>query len=89
MSAGEDERVIVWDVASRSPLLRLRAARESTRAVFSPDGQELLVGDHLAAVQYRLELPWTVADPTALLGQTQAAAGLRLEGFSAVLAPAR
>ncbi|HEY3449712.1 MAG TPA: protein kinase [Myxococcales bacterium] len=85
-SSGEDARVVVWDVATRSPLLRLRTARESLRSRFSPDSRSLVVADHFDAAIYKLDLPWTVSDPAALLEATQQAAGLKLEGFSTSIA---
>jgi len=80
-SSGEDSRVVVWDVATRAPLLRLRTSRESLRSRFSPDSRELAVADHFDAALYRLDLPFTVSNPAALLETTQQAAGLTLEGF--------
>jgi len=65
-SGGQDNVIVVWDLANAKPLKRLRGHASYVRSVaFSPDGQQLLSGGRDA--QLKLWRPATYAEERDLL----------------------
>ena len=83
--------MVIWDVSSGHPLLRLRFSDTVRNAVFTPDGRSLAVTDRFAVVFYPLDsaplyperLAWR---PGELRAEAEAAAGWRLVGFDQEIA---
>jgi WD40 repeat protein/tRNA A-37 threonylcarbamoyl transferase component Bud32 len=80
-TASDDARVILWRAADGRPLLELHASASVAQARFSPDGRLLAVTDHDQLVLYPIDAPEAEFAPEALLGEAEALAGQRLEGF--------
>jgi hypothetical protein len=74
--------VIVWEIPSGRPKLKLRTNGSAFRAIFSPDGSRLAVTDHEQVVFYPLQLEAPPPDMRSVLVEAEKQAGLALRGFS-------
>lgn len=82
LSAGDDRDVALWDLAEDAPRVVFRARQSIVAVDLSPDGQRVAFGDAHVARLVDAPAPGSRPDPARLLGEAEAAAGLRLEGFA-------
>ncbi|MGI5864398.1 MAG: protein kinase domain-containing protein [Myxococcales bacterium] len=80
-TASDDTTVRVWSTSTLETLLIIPTSREAVGVAFSPDGKSLVIGDGTDVKVYPLDFSALTADPTKLLTDAEAHAGLRLEGF--------
>ncbi len=80
-SGSDDNTLRIWDAASGAILQTTHVAQEVSALAFHPDGDKLAYASGTRVQVAPVQLDLWKADPSQMLEEAQAAAGLHLSGF--------